>query len=76
MLAFGDVPYNPEVVADAAILYHRSVEDLRSKMQYLVDYPEVVMEYRKKAVQRIKEAYTWDAIVDGYERLFLSMMNT
>lgn len=65
-----NVPFNTEVVGSSAILYERSVENLRKKMQYIVDHPEEAEKYREKAVQRIKECYTWNRIINGYERLF------
>lgn len=69
-----NVPFNAEVVGSSAILYERSIEDLKEKMQYVVDHPEETEKYRKKAVERIKEYYTWDRIIDGYERLFKNVL--
>ncbi|MEW6608865.1 MAG: DUF1972 domain-containing protein [bacterium] len=69
-----NVPFNEEVVGEAAILYDRSTEDLSPKMQYLVDNPDVVADYRKRAVNRIKKAeYTWERVTDGYEELLVSL---
>ncbi len=69
-----NVSFNVEVVASSAILWEDSDEDLRRKMQYIVDHPEEVENYRKKAIERIKECYTWDRIIDGYERLFKNVL--
>ncbi len=72
-----NVSFNAEVVAEAALLYDRLMEDLSQKMQYLLDNPEIVMEYRKKSVSRIKEAgYLWEKVADGYEKLLLSLINS
>ncbi|MEW6095873.1 MAG: DUF1972 domain-containing protein [bacterium] len=69
-----NVPYNAEVVGKSAILYDKSIEDLSRKMQYLIDNPDVVLEYKKKAVNRIKEAgYIWEKVTSGYEKLLLSL---
>jgi glycosyltransferase involved in cell wall biosynthesis len=70
-----DVPYNSEVIKDAGILYEKSVSDLAGKIQYLVDHPEVRKGYRSKAIQRIREDYTWEKIADQYEQLFLDMLH-
>jgi glycosyltransferase involved in cell wall biosynthesis len=70
-----NVNYNAEVVADAAILYDKNVDDLRQKMQFIIDNPQKAEEFRKKAVRRIKDAYTWDSIVDGYEKLFINVLS-
>lgn len=68
-----DVPYNREVVDDAGILYKKSIEDLRNKLQFVIDNPDVVLKYRKKAQQRIASEYTWEKIINEYEKLFLSI---
>jgi len=69
-----DVPEHREVIRDAGHYFKTSDwQDLRDKMQYLVDHPEVVAQYRSKAVARIQEAYTWDRITDQYETLFKKM---
>ena len=65
-----DVPFNAEVVADAALLYQKDPADLAAKMQRLVDEPELAADYRKRAPVRIDEAYQWDAVVRDYETLF------
>lgn len=69
-----NVIYNAEVVEDAALLFEKSPEDLREKMQCLVSRPDLVHEYRKAAVGRIEEAYTWEQMVDRYEQLFSRMV--
>lgn len=70
-----NVPYNEEVVSKSAILYEKSIEDLSTKMQYLIDNPDIVLDYRKKAVNRIKEAgYLWEKVTDDYENLLFSLM--
>jgi len=69
-----EVPEHTEVLRDAGLYFKTSDEDdLRAKMQYLVDHPNVVEAFRAKAVNRIEEAYTWDRITDSYESLFLKM---
>jgi glycosyltransferase involved in cell wall biosynthesis len=70
-----NVSYNAEVVGSSALLYEKSVEDLRQKMQFIVDHPEEAKRYRQKAVARIQEAYTWDRIAEGYERMFTNIIN-
>jgi len=69
-----DVPEHREVIRESGPYFSTSDwKDLRDKMQYLVDNPNVVKKYQSKAVARIKEAYTWDRISDSYEQLFLKM---
>lgn len=68
-----NVPYNREVLAQAGILYKKSIYDLREKLQFVIDNPKLVSKYRRKAQQRIASQYTWEKIVNEYEKLFLSI---
>ncbi|MCD6288431.1 MAG: DUF1972 domain-containing protein [Candidatus Hydrogenedentes bacterium] len=65
--------FNTEVVGDAGIPYPKDVDGLRRQMQDLVDNPEKVLTYRKRAPERIKEAYTWDLVADRYEELCIRL---
>jgi glycosyltransferase involved in cell wall biosynthesis len=66
-------PFNSEVVGDYGIFFERDHEDLARKLQELESHPEVVAEYRRRAPERIREAYTWEKITDQYEELFLQL---
>jgi glycosyltransferase involved in cell wall biosynthesis len=65
-----DVPFNAEVVGDAALLYRKDPDDLAAKMKLLIDDPELAAEYRRRAPLRIREAYTWPAVIRAHELLF------
>jgi len=65
--------FNQEVVQDYGILFGKNVDDLTAKMQYIEDHPEVAIEYRRRAPDRVREAYTWEHITDQYEELFLEL---
>ena len=66
-----DVPEHREVVGDAGFYFKKSRSDLAEKIQFLVNLPEEEIEkYRKMAKQRIEKYYTWDAVVNQYNRLF------
>lgn len=60
---------NAYAVKDAGVTYELSVEDLRAKLQDLLDNPDKVREYRRKAVERIREEYLWEVITDKYEAI-------
>jgi len=62
-----DTPDNAYAIAEAGVKYQLSAEDLRAKMQHLIDHPEEVRQYRAKAVARIREEYLWDVVTDKYE---------
>lgn len=66
-----DVPEHREVLGDAGYFFStRNNGELTEKMQDLIDHPEKVEAARKKAIERIRERYTWDKITDQYEALF------
>jgi len=71
-----DVPFNREVLLDYGVLFKRDLEDLRQKIQDLEDNPARVEEFRRRAPQRIREAYTWEKITDQYEELFEKMLSS
>ena len=66
-------PFNQEVLEEYGIFFERDEEDLARKLEELESHPEVVAEYRRRAPQRIREAYTWEKITDQYEELFLQL---
>lgn len=66
-----DISYNVEAVADAGVPFRsRDVDDLRDKLQFLVNHPEEVLRLRHVAVERVKAEYDWGQITDDYERIF------
>jgi glycosyltransferase involved in cell wall biosynthesis len=69
-----NTPDNAYVAAgDAALLYELSSENIREKMRYLLENPDKVEHYRRRAVERIKEEYIWDRVADQYERVLTSL---
>ncbi len=67
---------NRETIGDAGFAYdgHRGGEALREVLQYLLDHPEVVAEYRRKAQERVQRYYTWEAVTNAYEWLFYRLL--
>lgn len=65
-----NVPYNKEVILDYGITFNRNAEDLLRKLQYVENNPDIARKYRKQAPNRVREAYTWEFIVDEYDKLF------
>jgi glycosyltransferase involved in cell wall biosynthesis len=70
-----NTPDNAYVVRDAGLLYEPTVEDLHAKMQHVLDHPHQVLDYRRKAVERIGSEYLWDNIADTYEALFQQIVS-
>jgi glycosyltransferase involved in cell wall biosynthesis len=63
---------NIEAVGDAGILYDDE-KDLAYKLQRVLRDGSLVHSYRNRAQARAREHYTWDRVVDQYERLFAEM---
>jgi glycosyltransferase involved in cell wall biosynthesis len=58
---------NAEVAAGAGIPFE---DDLTAKMEMVLTMSESEREdYRSKAVQRVRERYSWEAVTDAYESL-------
>ncbi len=69
-----DVLYNLEVIGDAGLSFSKAEGSLRQSLGQVLGNPQLVSEMRKKAVERIKDRYTWDKIIEKYEGLFHRML--
>jgi glycosyltransferase involved in cell wall biosynthesis len=71
-----DTPVNAEVIGDCGPRFanDQPEERLRNKLQELIDDPEEVERFRRRAVSRITDYYNWEWITDFYENLFDSMV--
>ena len=66
-----DIRENTEVVEDKALTFAKSdVADLKEKLIYLLQNPEVVEEYRKRSSDYICRKYNWDDVVIQTIRLY------
>jgi len=66
-------PFNEEVLRDYGIFFERDASDLAAKLEHLDANPQVAEAYRRRAPERIRQAYTWDKITDQYQELFLQL---
>ena len=71
-----NTPFNREVLGDYGVLFAKSVESLKEKLQHIVDHPEIAEGFRQRAPCRIKESYIWESIADKYEALFQRMISS
>jgi len=68
-------PENIEVVGGCGIIYEKNnFLNLREKINYVANNPAVVKEYGRKAVERVKESYSWEHTCSEYEKLFLELL--
>jgi glycosyltransferase involved in cell wall biosynthesis len=65
---------NAETVGDAGAYFSgdRGVPDLARKLEWLLDHPEAVEEYRERARKRAA-LFSWDAVTTAYEELLLQL---
>jgi glycosyltransferase involved in cell wall biosynthesis len=64
-----DVPEHRETLGDAG-LYYGGSEQLATALQAVLDDPVLAEDLRRRAHQRARERYGWDAITDAYEAWF------
>jgi glycosyltransferase involved in cell wall biosynthesis len=63
-----NTPENQEVIGDAGIIY-KSVNELASHLQRIINDPKIIGEYRRRAMTRVIQYYNWEQITDQYEEL-------
>jgi glycosyltransferase involved in cell wall biosynthesis len=64
-----DVPEHRETLGNAGLYYGES-EQLATALQAVLDDPVLAEDLRRRAHQRARERYGWDAITDAYEAWF------
>lgn len=71
-ILYHDCAATREVVADAAEPFRAENPEasLAEKITHLSEHPERCDELRKLSLQRAKECFHWDLVVDRYEQLF------
>lgn len=67
-----NIPENTEVIEDKAISFNKGdIKDLKDKLEYLINNPQIVQDYKKDASEFILEKYNWDKIVDQLLELYV-----
>lgn len=60
-----DICENTEVVEDKAVTFQKgNVNDLREKLKYLLEHPEIVENYKRESCDFICGKYNWDDVVE------------
>ena len=66
-----DIPENMEVAEECALSFRsKDVEDLRSKLQHLIEHPEEVERYGAQARLHIAQHYSWDNVAESTAKLY------
>jgi len=67
-----DTPENAEVASGAGIPFTH--ENLKEVMERVLEMPEVEREqWRQRAVERVREHYSWEAVTNAYEALLTKL---
>jgi glycosyltransferase involved in cell wall biosynthesis len=75
LIIANDTPENSETLGGCGILYGKNDEGaLRQYLQDVADRPNAYTELKEAALERIRSVYSWDAVIEQYERLFLGML--
>ena len=69
-----ETPTNNETMSGCGITFGLDESDLAAKLEQLIASPEQINELRKRAQRFAQEHYSWEKIVDQYERLFENML--
>ncbi len=69
-----DVPFNAEVVGGAGLLWRKSEEDLRRRLEELLEQPDRVNALQASARERVRVHYSWETVADDYDRFFGSIV--
>lgn len=68
-----DVPFNREVLSDCGLYFKKDVNDLKEKIEFLINNPKIVKELGEKARKRAEKFYRWEDVINEYEKLFLNL---
>jgi glycosyltransferase involved in cell wall biosynthesis len=72
LVLYRDTPENAEVAAGAGVPF--GPEDLAEKLGLALGMnPQDRSALQARAIDRVRERYSWDAVTDSYERLFTQM---
>ncbi len=74
LVLFLNTPENAEVAAGAGIAFEAA--NLTEKLRLALAMPEQErLEWGRRARERVRERYSWDAVTDQYETLFAKLTN-
>ena len=73
LVLYRNTPENAEVTGDAGIPFEP--DDLAAKLRMVLAMPDADREaLRRKAMGRVREHYSWDAVTDAYENLLAGLL--
>lgn len=73
LVLYRNTPENAEVAGDAGIPFE--ADELAEKLRAVIAMSEAERDaFGKKAMDRVRERYSWDAVTDAYEKLLQGMV--
>jgi len=73
LVLYRNTEENEEVAGDAGIAFEPS--QLAAKLRLALDMSEQERaQLRARAIQRVRERYSWDAVTDAYERVLIGLL--
>ena len=74
LVLYLDTEENAEVAGDAGIPFRNSIDDLQSAIERVLRMSDAERDaYRARAMDRVRERYSWDAVTTQYERLLTAL---
>jgi glycosyltransferase involved in cell wall biosynthesis len=72
-----DIPENIEAIKEHGYTFkNRDIEDLKRVLTELIEHPEKIKAMRSSARDYVLRNYSWDAITDQMEALYLSLFSS
>jgi glycosyltransferase involved in cell wall biosynthesis len=66
-----DIQANKEALGNCGYLFRtKDSGSLRTVLEYLLTHPEQVAREYDKGVNRVRETYGWEAVVDQFEKTY------
>ena len=65
-----NVRFNAEVLAGTGILFEKSVDSIREKIEYVLDHYDQLQNLRQAARERIRMNYSWDKVAADHAHCF------
>jgi glycosyltransferase involved in cell wall biosynthesis len=73
LVLYRNTPENAEVAGEAGIPFEPA--ELASKIRALLEMSEEEREgFRRRAIERVRQRYSWDAVTDAYEGLLAKLV--
>jgi glycosyltransferase involved in cell wall biosynthesis len=69
-----ETPANRETARDCGVSFRAEERELATKLGQLIAAPEQLKHLRDRAQRVAMEVYSWEKVVDQYERLFAEML--